>query len=346
MVKQLIQLAEKGILPDSMIRLGIKNLNRIRLNRAKEMEREALEMEQQEWLETLKGSPVALLPEKANEQHYEVPPEFFELVLGKYLKYSSGYWGKTINTLDKSEEAMLMLTCERANLKNGHSILELGCGWGSLTCFMAKKFPESKIVAVSNSNDQRNFIDKKCKDLGFNNVKVIKADMNDFSTDERFDRLVSVEMFEHMRNYGELLKRIHGWLKKDGKLFVHIFSHTDLAYQFEDKGDADWMAREFFSGGQMPSHNLLLHFSDHMKIESTWRINGMHYEKTSRAWLRMMKKNKADILKIFSKTYGKENAKLWFQRWRIFFISCEILFGFNGGTEWGVSHYRFKKIHN
>jgi len=346
MVKQLIQLAEKGILPDSMIRLGITNLNRIRLNRAKEMEREVLEMEQQEWLETLKGSPVALVPEKANEQHYEVPPEFFELVLGKYLKYSSGYWGKTINTLDKSEEAMLMLTCERANLKNGHSILELGCGWGSLTCFMAKKFPESKIVAVSNSNDQQNFIDKKCKDLGFNNVKVIKADMNDFSTDERFDRLVSVEMFEHMRNYGELLKRIHGWLKKDGKLFVHIFSHKDLAYPFEDKGDADWMAREFFSGGQMPSHNLLLHFSDHMKIESTWRINGMHYEKTSRAWLRMMKKNKADILKIFSKTYGKENAKLWFQRWRIFFISCEILFGFNGGTEWGVSHYRFKKIRN
>ena len=199
---------------------------------------------------------------------------------------------------------------------------------------------------MSNSNDQQNFIDKKCKDLGFNNVKVIKADMNDFSTDERFDRLVSVEMFEHMRNYGELLKRIHGWLKKDGKLFVHIFSHKDLAYPFEDKGDADWMAREFFSGGQMPSHNLLLHFSDHMKIESTWRINGMHYEKTSRALLRMMKKNKADILKIFSKTYGKENAKLWFQRWRIFFISCEILFGFNGGTEWGVSHYRFKKIHN
>ena len=344
MLKKIIQLAEKGILPDRLIRLGINHLNKIRLKQAKVLGPEEVSKKHQEWVEKLTASPLALVPEKANEQHYEVPPKFFELVLGSNLKYSSGFWGDGIKTLDQSEELMLSLTCERAELENGQSILELGCGWGSLTCFMGKKFPDSKIVAVSNSNDQKIFIQQKCSELKLNNIEVIKADMNDFSINKTFDRVVSVEMFEHMRNYDLLLKRIHNWLNNDGKLFVHIFSHKELAYPFENKSDGDWMAREFFSGGQMPSHHLLLHFQNHMKIESLWRLDGTHYEKTSLAWLIKMDKNKSKILKIFSETYGNDNAKKWFQRWRIFFMSCEGLFGYNNGIEWGVSHYRFQKM--
>ena len=283
------------------------------------------------------------MPEKANEQHYEVPPKFFELVLGANLKYSSGYWSKEVFSLDESELEMLKITCERAGLVDGQDILELGCGWGSLTCFMAQKFPNSKITAVSNSKDQRNFIQQKNDKLNLQNIKVFTADMNDFSTDEKFDRVISIEMFEHMRNYDELLKRIDGWLKQNGKLFVHIFSHKEVAYPFEDKGDGDWMAREFFSGGQMPSHRLLMSFPDRMKIEKDWRVSGTHYEKTSLAWLRKMDTNKIEVLELFKTTYGEKDASAWFQRWRIFFMSCEVLFGFNEGSEWGVSHYLFEK---
>ena len=283
------------------------------------------------------------MPEKANEQHYEVPPQFFELVLGANLKYSSGYWPKEVFSLDESEHEMLKITCERAGLVDGQDILELGCGWGSLTCFMAQKFPNSKITAVSNSKDQRNFIQQKNYKLNLQNIKVVTADMNDFSTDEKFDRVISIEMFEHMRNYDELLKRIDGWLKQNGKLFVHIFSHKEIAYPFEDKGDGDWMARQFFSGGQMPSHRLLMSFPDRMKIEKDWRVSGIHYKKTSLAWLRKMDTNKIEVLELFKTTYGEKDASVWLQRWRIFFMSCEVLFGFNEGSEWGVSHYLFEK---
>ena len=343
MIKVLINLAEKGFLPDLLIRLGIKRLCGQRLSEANTLGLEALENSHQQWIDLLTESPVAIVPEKANEQHYEVPAQFFELVLGTNLKYSSGYWSKEVFSLDESEYEMLKITCERAGLVDGQDILELGCGWGSLTCFMAQKFPNSKITAVSNSKDQRNFIQQKNDKLNLQNIKVVNADMNDFSTDEKFDRVISIEMFEHMRNYDELLKRINGWLKQNGKLFVHIFSHKEVAYPFEDKGDGDWMAREFFSGGQMPSHRLLMSFPDRMKIEKDWRISGTHYEKTSLAWLRKMNTNKIEILELFKTTYGEKDASEWFQRWRIFFMSCEVLFGFNEGSEWGVSHYLFEK---
>ena len=343
MIKTLINLAEKGFLPDLLIRHGIKRLCGQRLSEANTLGLEALENSHQQWLDLLTESPVAIVPEKANEQHYEVPPKFFELVLGANLKYSSGYWSKEVFSLDESELEMLKITCERAGLVDGQDILELGCGWGSLTCFMAQKFPNSKITAVSNSKDQRNFIQQKNDKLNLQNIKVITADMNDFSTDEKFDRVISIEMFEHMRNYDELLKRIDGWLKQNGKLFVHIFSHKEVAYPFEDKGDGDWMAREFFSGGQMPSHRLLMSFPDRMKIEKDWRVSGIHYEKTSLAWLRKMDTNKIEVLELFKTTYGEKDASEWFQRWRIFFMSCEVLFGFNEGSEWGVSHYLFEK---
>ena len=343
MIKLLIKLAEKGILPDFFIRLGISKLCGQRLTDANDLSLKAKEEKHQKWVDILMESPIALVPEKANEQHYEVPPRLFELVLGAKLKYSSGYWPQGTSTLDDSEVEMLKLTSKRAALSDGQEVLELGCGWGSLTFHMALTYPNSKITAVSNSNDQRQFIEKKCDELKIKNIKVITADMNDFSSEKTFDRVVSIEMFEHMRNYDELLKRVSEWLKKDGKLFVHIFSHKEIAYPFEDKGEGDWMAREFFSGGQMPSHKLLTCFSSRMKIEKDWRVEGTHYEKTSLAWLNKMDENKKEVLKLFEKTYGKNEASTWFQRWRIFFMSCEVLFGFNKGSEWGVSHYLFEK---
>ena len=343
MITLLILLAEKGLLPDAIIRLGIRRLCRQRLVDASNINETLMEQEHAAWIDVLKESPIALVPEKANEQHYEVPPRLFELVLGDRLKYSSGLWPEGVSSLDESEVAMLKLTTDRAGLVDGQDVLELGCGWGSLTLYMAECFPKSKITAVSNSNDQRQFIEARCEERNLKNVEIITADMNDFETAKLFDRVVSIEMFEHMRNYEKLLGRVNVWLKNKGKLFVHIFSHQKIAYPFEDNDDADWMAREFFSGGQMPSHRLLMSFPGQMKIEKDWRVSGTHYEKTSLAWLQKMDNNKAEVLELFKKTYGESDANSWFQRWRIFFMSCEVLFGFNRGSEWGVSHYLFEK---
>ena len=342
MISKLIELAEKGIIPDYFIRQGIVRNCENRLNNENVSNTEKVSSKKQIWIEQMKKSPIALVPEKANEQHYEVPPAFFENVLGKHLKYSSGYWPDGVNSLDESEESMLELSFERAQLTDGDSILELGCGWGSLTCFMALKLPNSKITAVSNSKDQKEHILNRCKNQGLDNIEVLTADMNDFETENNYDRVVSIEMFEHMRNYKKLLSKISSWLNDDGKLFIHIFTHQSVVYPFENQGEADWMAREFFSGGMMPSHDLLLHFQDDLIIDDVWSMSGTHYEKTSLAWVNKMDANKDSIMKIFLKTYG-DDAKLWFQRWRIFFMSCEKLFGYNNGSEWGVSHYRFNK---
>lgn len=342
MISKLIELAEKGIIPDYFIRQGIVRNCENRLNNENVSNTEKVSTKKQSWIQQMKESPIALVPEKANEQHYEVPPAFFENVLGKHLKYSSGYWPDGVNSLDDSEESMLELSFERAQLADGDSILELGCGWGSLTCYMASKLPNSKITAVSNSKDQKEHILNRCKNQGLDNIEVITADMNDFGTENKYDRVVSIEMFEHMRNYKKLLSKISSWLHDDGKLFIHIFTHQSVVYPFENQGEADWMAREFFSGGMMPSHDLLLHFQDDLIIDDVWSMSGTHYEKTSLAWVNKMDANKDSIMKIFLKTYG-DDAKLWFQRWRIFFMSCEKLFGYNNGSEWGVSHYRFSK---
>ncbi len=342
MISKLIELAEKGIIPDYFIRQGIVRNCENRLKNENVSNTEKVSLKKQIWIEQMKESPIALVPEKANEQHYEVPPAFFENVLGKHLKYSSGYWPDGVNSLDESEESMLELSFERAQLADGDSILELGCGWGSLTCYMASKLPNSKITAVSNSKDQKEHILNRCKNQGLDNIEVVTADMNDFETESKYDRVVSIEMFEHMRNYKKLLSKVSSWLNDDGKLFIHIFTHQSVVYPFENQGEADWMAREFFSGGMMPSHDLLLHFQDDLIIDDVWSMLGTHYEKTSLAWVNKMDANKDSIMKIFLKTYG-DDAKLWFQRWRIFFMSCEKLFGYNNGSEWGVSHYRFNK---
>lgn len=293
-------------------------------------------------LASIRSGPIAPVPEKANEQHYELPPSFMRLALGARMKYSCCWYETGTESLDQAEEAMLALTCARAELAPGQSILELGCGWGSLTLWMAERYPASQITAVSNSAPQREHIMATARARGLSNVTVLTADMNEFSTESRFDRVVSVEMFEHMRNYPELLRRVASWLLPGGKLFVHIFCHTHLMYPFTDEGSSDWMARHFFTGGVMPSEALLLKFQDHLVHEHTWAVPGRHYERTSNQWLENLDRNGKEALALLRPVYGAE-AAIWLQRWRMFYMACAELFGFAGGTEWRVAHYLFRK---
>jgi cyclopropane-fatty-acyl-phospholipid synthase len=336
-------LLEKDLVPDFLIRKGIRDLLKQRI---KDETNPDLEVQQQHFmdlLKTFKSSAIAVETKAANEQHYEVPTQFYLNVLGKNLKYSSGYWKKGNTDFDRSEDDMLELTCQRAELKDGMEILELGCGWGSLTLFMAKKFPHANILAVSNSATQRAYIEETARQRGLSNVKIITADINVFTTDRRFDRIVSVEMFEHMRNHAQLFEKISGFLKPDAKMFIHIFTHKELTYLFEVKDDTDWMSKYFFTGGMMPSDHYLLYFQEHFKIQNHWRVNGTHYSKTSEAWLSKMDQHKDIIMPLFEKTYGKGQAVKWWVYWRIFFMSCAELWGYDNGNEWFVSHYLFQK---
>jgi cyclopropane-fatty-acyl-phospholipid synthase len=338
----LIDLMEQGILPDAVIRRGIRLLLKRRLRDEYHGDTEVERLHQREFFEVLRKNPLAVATEAANEQHYELPPAFFSLVLGPRRKYSSCLYPIGVTGIAVAEEAMLAETCSRACLVDGMDILELGCGWGSLTLWMAENYPHASITAVSNSAPQREFIESVCREKGFGNVRIITADMNIFAIDETFDRIVSVEMFEHMRNYAELLKRISGWLKPDGRLFVHIFCHRELAYFFETEGEDNWMGRYFFTGGIMPSDHLLFYFNDHLLVEDHWRVNGRHYQQTSEDWLKLQDARREQIMPVLHDVYGDE-AELWFQRWRVFFMACAELFGYNNGNEWFVGHYLLKK---
>ncbi len=340
-----IELSERGMIPDPLMRWGMRRLM------AERLENESLDRGEREFaayqarLQALRESPVAEEVDKANEQHYEVPAAFFRAVLGRHLKYSSCYWeganGETLASLDEAEARMLELTCERAGLEDGQDILELGCGWGSITLWMASHYPGSRITAVSNSASQREYILGECERRGLHNVTVITADVNAFQPQGAYDRVVSVEMFEHVKNYQVLLARIASWLRPGGKLFVHIFCHRNLLYPFTVEGESDWMAKYFFTGGLMPSENTLLNFQQDLRIEAQWRVPGEHYERTSNAWLANLDEHHDEVLAVMRETYGDAEAKRWLNRWRMFFLAVAELFGYRGGTEWFVAHYRF-----
>lgn len=338
-----MDLTEQGYVPDSVIRLGIRRLIKQRLSEIQADDAESMSDFQSDFVKAMQSAVIAPLPEKANEQHYEVPAEFFRYALGAHRKYSSCYWADNTCDLNSAEQAALEATCRHAQLSDGMDILELGCGWGSLTLWMAEHYPQSRITAVSNSHSQRESIIKLAAERSLNNIEVITRDMNDFSISESFDRVVSVEMFEHMRNYPELFHRIHDWLKPGGQFFMHIFVHRSVPYLFESKDPSDWMSEHFFSGGIMPSDDLPLFFQADLKFLRRWRWDGTHYQKTARAWLQNMDAHKDVLWAVMENTYGQENAQQWWMRWRMFFMACEELFGYNNGQEWWVSHYLFER---
>jgi cyclopropane-fatty-acyl-phospholipid synthase len=336
-----IDLCERGLVPDPLMRFGMRRLMATRL-REESADRGEHEFDRyRRCLAELRQSPVAVETGRANEQHYEVPAAFFQQVLGPNLKYSCCLWEPGVATLAEAEERMLALTCARAGLADGQDVLELGCGWGSLTLWMARRYPASRITAVSNSASQREFIMNCARERGLGNVRVLTADANHFDTAERFDRVVSVEMFEHMRNYAVLMERISRWLRAEGRLFVHIFCHRRLMYPFTTEREDDWMGRHFFTGGLMPSEHTLLYFQQHLRLEEQWRVAGSHYERTANAWLARADERRAAVMAALVEAYGAAAAPRWFHRWRMFFMACAELFGYRDGTEWMVAHYRF-----
>jgi cyclopropane-fatty-acyl-phospholipid synthase len=338
----LIDLCERGLLPDALTRLGIRRLSAQRLREEGANDLEAADARFRRLLDELRQSPIAIETAAANEQHYEVPTRFFELCLGKRLKYSSCYYATGTEDLDTAEEAMLALYGERAELADGQRILELGCGWGSLTLWMAQRYPNARITGVSNSRTQREHILAQAARRGLGNVEIITCDVNRLELPEHgFDRAVSIEMFEHMRNYQHLLGRVSRWLVPGGKLFVHIFCHRSLMYPFETEGEDNWMGRHFFTGGLMPSADTLLHFQDDLSIEQRWLLSGRHYERTANQWLENQDRNRDEVMAVLAEAYGAADAARWHQRWRMFWMACAELFGYSGGNEWGVAHYRF-----
>jgi cyclopropane-fatty-acyl-phospholipid synthase len=337
-----IELAERGFLPSTVVRLGIRRLlrNRIRDEQSRHADREGALAR---FIASMEGAEVAPVPALANEQHYEVPASFFKTVLGSRMKYSGGFWPDGVSTLDASEEAMLRLTAERAGIENGHRILELGCGWGSFSLWAAEHFPASRVVGVSNSASQREFIQGEARRRGLDNLEIVTCDMNRFEAPGMFDRVVSVEMFEHMRNWPELFRRISGWLAPGGKLFIHVFASRRFAYLFETDEDDDWMGRHFFTGGMMPSHDLLPRVAGPLSLEEHWVVPGTHYARTSEAWHENLLRNGEAATWALTGPLSAAEARIQVRRWQMFFLACAELFGFDGGREWHVSHYRLGK---
>jgi cyclopropane-fatty-acyl-phospholipid synthase len=328
-----VALAERGMVPTLLLRRAVRRLCGQRLREA------ATNRADERFLARLARSPIAEVPHLANAQHYELPSDFFALVLGRNLKYSSAFWPDGARGLDDAEDAMLALTTERAGIANGQEILELGCGWGSLSLYMARRYPGSRITAVSNSTTQRAFLEARRP----RNLEVRTADMNDFDPGRRFDRVVSVEMFEHMRDWRGLLHRVASWLGEDGRLFLHVFCHASHAYAFEAEGDDNWMGRHFFTGGIMPSRGLVAEAAPPgLRVEADWWIDGTHYQRTAAAWRENLEGRRDEALRVLRAHYGAE-ASVWYQRWRLFFLACEETFGFAGGREWGVGHYRLRR---
>jgi len=332
-----IDLAETGRLPAPIVRAGVRRLCARRLRSAT--------ADEATFARAMRSGPVAPVPDAANRQHYEVPAEFFACCLGRRLKYSCAHWPRGVNSLDDAEAAALEATCQRAQLAGGQRILELGCGWGSLTLWMAERYPGAAIVAVSNSASQRAFIERRARERRLSNVAVLTRDMNDFDAAaeglEPFDRVVSIEMFEHMRNYEELLRRVASWMTPAGRLFVHVFAHRASPYAFESDGDANWMGRHFFTGGIMPSLDLFDRFPRDLRVSERWTWDGSHYQRTAEAWLANLESRRDEAIAALQRA-GETDPRRQFHRWRLFFIACAELFGYRGGREWMVGHYLFE----
>jgi cyclopropane-fatty-acyl-phospholipid synthase len=341
--ERLVDWAESAAAPDAAIRFGIRRLVWQRLAELAADDVEAAAAKLEAFVAAMRAAPVAPVPQRANEQHYELPPDLLAAALGPRRKYSCCYWPPGVTTLEAAEEAALAATCERAELADGHRILELGCGWGSLTLFAAQRYPRCEITAVTNSHEQRGYVMRAAAARGLGNVRVVVADMNSFASAERFDRIVSVEMLEHMRNWQVLFERIASWLVVDGKFFMHVFCHRNTPYEFVDEGPTDWMSRYFFTGGMMPSDDLPLRFQRHLELERRWRWSGTHYAKTAEAWLASFDSREAALQPVLAAAYGAAHAEQWRRRWRIFFMACAELFGHANGREWHVSHYRFAR---
>jgi cyclopropane-fatty-acyl-phospholipid synthase len=331
-----VELAERRLVPDALIRHQVRRLLRGRLE--EEAQKWQAPGASEAWLTHMRGAPIALATREANQQHYEVPAAFYRLVLGPQLKYSSALFPPGVDDLGAAETLMLELTARRAQLCDEQRILELGCGWGSLTLFMARRFPRSEIVAVSNSASQKRWIDAQASAAGLSNVRVVTADVNAFETHRRFDRVVSVEMFEHVRNWEALLGRVHRWLSPAGFVFLHFFANRRFAYPFETSGDDDWMGRHFFTGGMMPIKDLPSRLQIPFDVVERWEVPGVHYSRTAEHWLRNLDEHHAELLELFSEREPRNAAQRRLQRWRMFFIACAELFGFEGGGEWLVSH--------
>ncbi|KAK7352563.1 hypothetical protein VNO80_17987 [Phaseolus coccineus] len=342
-VKLMLSALERNLLPDAVTRRLTRILLATRLRSSSNTSSDLQLSHLQHFAHSLQEMPIAINTEKPKSQHYELPTAFFKLVLGSNLKYSCCYFSSASMTLEDAEEAMLKLYCERSNLKDGHTVLDVGCGWGSLALYIAKKYTNCRVTGICNSTTQKAYIEEKCRDLQLQNMNIIVADISTLEMEASYDRIFSIEMFEHMKNYKELLKKISKWMKEDSLLFVHYFCHKAFAYHFEDKNEDDWITRYFFSGGTMPSANLLLYFQDDVTVINHWLVNGKHYSQTSEEWLKRMDQRMTYIKPIMQSTYGNDSATKWTAYWRTFFISVAELFGYNNGEEWMVAHFLFKK---
>lgn len=333
-----LRLAESRSLPDGIVRAGIRLASKRRLKQLRSKNESS-----EQFLARMQRLPVAIETAAANSQHYELPSTFFELVLGSNRKYSACFWDGQTKTLDQAEEKTLAIYLEELQPKPNESILELGCGWGSLTLYLAANLPDNRIVGVSNSSSQRDYILDRAKALGIRNVEVLTCDINKFHPESKFDRIVSIEMFEHVRNHSQLFDRMSNWINPNGRLLVHVFSHQTLPYTFEVEGSDNWMGKYFFTGGMMPSHDLLPRAAEGWKLIKDQRFSGTNYEKTSNAWLQNLDKNESEVLNVLKSHYSQDQADLWLQRWRMFFMACAELFGYSNGNEWGVSLFTFVK---
>jgi len=340
----IISSVERGLVPDPIVRAGIRQRLRKTLSGLPTQDCEAAAEHKKQFLAMMDAAPIAEVPDRANEQHYEVPAEFFSTVLGPRRKYSCCWWPDgSVTSLVEAEEASLAETARRAGIGDGMAVLELGCGWGSFSLWAAEHFQTSQFTAVSNSSSQRAYIEAEAERRGIENLAVVTADMNVFAIDRQFDRIVSIEMFEHMRNWRQLFGRVFDWLKPGGRFFMHVFCHRDHPYPYQDTGPDDWMSHYFFAGGIMPSDDLPLYFQQRLRLVDRWRWDGRHYEKTLNAWLALMDAARAEVWPILEQTYGKDQAAIWWMRWRLFFMACAELFGLNRGQEWYVGHYLFER---